>query len=233
MAFTDDLSSEVESILSTAWKSREGQKVPEAEDVGLGNDAVTLDATVLYADLAESTDLVNKYKAWFAAEIYKSYLHCSAKVIRLYDGTITSYDGDRIMAIFIGNSKNTSAAKAALGINYCITKIINPKVHELFPKLDPAFTVRQAVGIDTSELFIARTGIRGSNDLVWVGRAANYAAKLCALRTDPYASWITGDVYNELHESAKLSSKGESMWGSTYWHERNLTVYRSSWWMKP
>ena len=33
------------------------------------------------------------------------------------------------------------------------------------------------LGIDTSKLFVARTGIRKSNDLVWVGRAANYAAK--------------------------------------------------------
>ena len=39
---------------------------------------------------------------------------------------------------------------------------------------------KQSVGIDTSELFVARTGIRRANDLVWVGRAANHAAKLSA-----------------------------------------------------
>jgi len=38
-----------------------------------------------------------------AAEIYKTYLHCAAKIIRSEGGSITSYDGDRIMGIFIGD----------------------------------------------------------------------------------------------------------------------------------
>jgi class 3 adenylate cyclase len=50
----------------------------------------------------------------FAAEIYKTFLHCAAKIIRSEDGVITAYDGDRIMAVFIGNAKNTSAVRAAL-----------------------------------------------------------------------------------------------------------------------
>ena len=48
-----------------------GNVVPESENLALTNDAVTLDATVLYADLADSTGLVDKYTADFAAEIYK------------------------------------------------------------------------------------------------------------------------------------------------------------------
>lgn len=40
----------------------------------IGNDAVILDGTVLYADLAESTTMVNNYKNWFAAKVYKSFL---------------------------------------------------------------------------------------------------------------------------------------------------------------
>jgi len=40
------------------------------------------------------------------------------------------------------------------------------------------------VGIDTSALFVARIGVRNDNDLVWVGRAANYAAKLTEIPED-------------------------------------------------
>ena len=115
--------------------------------------------------IAESTRLVTSYPAQFAAEIYKSYLHCAAKVISNNGGVITAYDGDRVMAVFIGNLKNTSATKSALQINYCVTEIINPAMHNQYPELDSSFMVRQAVGIDTSELFVARTGIRGANDL--------------------------------------------------------------------
>ena len=134
MSLGEDLTKEVRKIFKDAWTTRDGQKVPESEDLRLGNDAVKLDGTVLYADLDASTNLVDSYKPEFAAEIYKTYLHCAAKVIRSEGGVITSYDGDRIMAVYIGNSKNTSAAQSALKINYTVTKIINPLLKECYPR---------------------------------------------------------------------------------------------------
>ncbi len=176
MALQDDLISEVRSIFKDAWDARDGSVVPESETLGLTNEAVTLDATVLYADLAASTDLVDRFKAHFAAEIYKAFLHCGAKIIRAQGGTITAYDGDRIMAVYIGNRKNTAAATTALKINYAAKQIINPAITAQYPKT--SYAVKHVVGVDTSKLLVARTGVRGANDLVWVGRAANYAAKL-------------------------------------------------------
>ena len=64
--------------------------------------AVKIEGTVLYADLDSSTNLVDEYKPQFAAEMYKTYLHCAAKIIRSEGGTITSYDWDRIMAVYVG-----------------------------------------------------------------------------------------------------------------------------------
>lgn len=116
MALDTELATEINTFLSTNWQARDGQKVPEAEEIKLGNDAVQLHATVLYADLAESTQLVDGYKAWFAAEIYKSYLHCASKVIRSEGGVITVFDGDRVMGVFIGERKDAAAARAALKI---------------------------------------------------------------------------------------------------------------------
>jgi len=87
---------------------------------------------VLYADLAESTNLVDAHKAWFAAEVYKSYLHCASKIIRDEGGIITAFDGDRVMAVFIGDLKNTSAARSALKINHAVVNIINPAIKAKF-----------------------------------------------------------------------------------------------------
>src|SRR5438132_13484882 len=97
MGLKQELVSEVDAIFNIEFKERDGRNVPEAEDVKLGNDAVKLDGTVLYADLADSTDLVKKYHSWFAAEVYKAYLHCACKIIRQYHGVITAFDGDRVM----------------------------------------------------------------------------------------------------------------------------------------
>lgn len=227
MGLKDDIEIEVKKILGDRWTEREGTVVPESDNLGLGNDGVWLDATILYADMADSTNLVDRYKAPFAAEVYKSFLHAAAKIIRSESGEITAYDGDRIMAVFIGDSKNTSAARTALKINYARTYIINPAIKAQYPS--STYELKHVVGIDTSRVFVARTGIRGANDLVWVGRAANHAAKLSALSSD-YPSRITSDAYNMLGVSLKTSNDGRNMWEEATWTDMQRKIYRSTWW---
>ena len=226
MALVDDLNSQVVQIFREQWTTRSGRVVPEPDDLALRNDAVVLDGTVLYADLDESTDLVNKKKPEFAAEIYKAFLGCAARIIRAEGGEITGYDGDRIMAVFIGGRKNSKAARAGLKINYAVLKIINPALDRQYP--NNRYTVKHQVGIDTSQLLAARTGIRGANDLVWVGRAANYAAKLSE-RSGP-ATQITAAVYNRLNRDSKFSSNGRNMWTrQTAAEIGGATIYTSTW----
>jgi len=223
MGLADDLKSEVGTIFRTTWSTRDGQVVPDTPDIKLGNDGVTLDATVLYADIDGSTNMVDAKTAQFAAEVYKSYLLCAARIIRSEDGVITAYDGDRVMAVFIGNSKNTSAVRCGLKIKYAVLEIINPGIKK---QNNSDFKLQQVVGIDTSKLLVARTGIRGSNDLVWVGPAANWAAKLSSISEQPYSTFISSAVYEKLHLSAK-ETNGVNMWESRIW--KGKTVYRSSW----
>ena len=228
MKTLSEIETGIVEILKMQWKKRNGLKVPEAEDVQLGNDAVELEGTVLYADLVDSTGLVLGYKDWFTAEAYKCYLMAVCELIRNNGGTITAFDGDRVMAVFIGESKNSDAARCALQINYTVQKVINVKIKEQYK--DTSYQLSQAVGIDTSNLFIARTGIRGSNDLVWVGRAANYAAKLCSLREGNYSTYITEEVFNRLNEKSKYGGDPKRlMWEKVMWKERGIAVYRSSW----
>ncbi len=227
-----ELQRAIDEIFATNWKRREGEVVPEAEDVRLGNDAVELEATVLYADLVDSTGLVQGYKDWFAAEVYKTYLMCSSEMIRNNGGVVTAFDGDRVMGVFNGKTKNSAAAKCALQINYMVSKEINPRMKKRYS--DTAFTVHQAVGIDTSHLFVARTGVRGANDLVWVGRAANYAAKLCGLRDTSYSTFITAEVYNRLLDSSKYGGDPKrDMWTKFTWEEFGIVAYKSSWQWEP
>jgi class 3 adenylate cyclase len=230
MSFTNELVAEVSGILQTSWETRDGYVVPEPENVQLGNDAVKIDGTVLYADMADSTNLVNNYPSAFAARVFKSYLISACRIIRKNDGVITAFDGDRVMAVFIGDYKNTSATLCALQINYAVLKILNLQLQKQYPKTAAGFQLKHAVGIDTGELFVARTGIRGSNDLVWVGNPANFAAKMSSLREETYASWITDSVYKMINKSAKFSND-QNMWETRGWLGR--TIYRSNWYWAP
>lgn len=227
MSLDDELNTYVQNVLDEQWERRQGQKVPDPEDLPLKNLAVELDATVLYADLAASTKMTKGYKDWFAAEVYKSYLYCAAKIIRARGGSITAYDGDRVMGVFIGTSKNTSAAKCGLQINYAAQKIVMARIQAKYPK--NTYVLKQRVGIDTSKLFVARTGIRGSNDLVWVGNASNNAAKMAAL--DPkYPTYISAAVYNMLNETSKFGGDPKrNMWTDLGSTDLGYQIYGSTW----
>jgi len=224
----NEILSEVNPIFGNKWQTRDGRKVPEADEVRLGNDAVKINGTVLYADLNESTELVNNFRPWFAAEIYKAYLIGACRVIKNNGGEITAFDGDRVMAVFAGDCKNSSAAKAALQINAFIKKL-NGTIKQHYPTT--AYTLRQSVGVDVSDLFVAKTGIRNSNDLVWVGRAANYAAKLSTLGDASYPSHITEDVFSKLSDKTKYGGgqPRKCMWEKLIWNERGIAIYRSNW----
>lgn len=87
MALKEDLEVAVKKIFHDSWDSRVGRIVPVPEDLGLGNDAVKLDATVLYADIADSTKLVDASDPHFAAEVYRTYLTCAARIVRPVTGS--------------------------------------------------------------------------------------------------------------------------------------------------
>jgi class 3 adenylate cyclase len=227
MALRDELERHVRGIVTAQWQQRQGLKVPDTEDIAFKNEAVQLDATVLYGDLAASTKMVTDYKDWYAAEIYKSYLYCAAKIIRSNGGVITAYDGDRVMAVFIGDNKNNAAARSGLQVNWACEQILTPQFNAQYPTTN--FPLKQRVGIDTSSLFIARTGIRGSNDLVWVGNAANNAAKMAAL--DPrYPTYISADVYSRLTTSRTGGEHNQDMWTNLGTSALGYRIYGSSWW---
>lgn len=228
MSLQAELEDYVTKALKSSWTTRDGRVVPDTDDMAMGNVAVKLEATVLYADLAKSTQMVRAKKWEFAAEIYKSFLYSSSRLIRHHGGTITAFDGDRVMGVFIGDSKNSNAAKTALRINWAAKEIIQPAIKAQYTKTD--FVLRHRVGVDTSEIHVARAGIRGSNDLVWVSNAANNAAKMAALSPD-FPSYLSAAVYDRLNKEAKYSTSGDkNRWNDLGTQALGYRIYGSTWW---
>lgn len=237
MSITDQLSQEVDGILRQEWAIRDGQVIPKTEDVALAGGAVKLAVTMLYADLADSTELAMGYDKRVVAKVFKSFLSCSSRIIRAEGGEIRSFDGDRVMGVFIGTSKNTSAARCALKINYAFLNIIKPKLIAKYPNLATgSYKLAHCVGVDTSEVLVIRGGVRNNNDLVWIGRAPNVAAKLSAIRESPNYSFITKAVYDVMEESVKKGGDPKrDMWEARTWKAVAgvPSIYSSSWTWKP
>ncbi len=234
VSLREGLVTEIATILYQEWDIRDGRVVPETDDVVLAGGGVRLDATILYADLSESSKLATEFQQRTAAKVIRIFLSCMCRLIASHGGTITSFDGDRVMGIFIGDFKNTTATVCALQMNWVVQGLIRPMVRNYFISLKQAgFEVTHCVGIDTSTVLAVRAGQRGSNDLVWVGRAPNLAAKLSGIREDDYHSYVSDETFLRLYESAKLGGNPPRL----MWEPRLYTfagestrVHRSSWW---
>jgi uridylate cyclase len=233
MSFASDIEGEVKRIFRENWTTTAATVVPEPKSIALESNVAKEIAygTVLYADLSGSTKMVESQTSSFAAEVYRAYLYSAAQIIRNEAGSVTAYDGDRVMAVFLGDAPNTNAARCALKINHVVRNVINPAIAAQYGA--EKYIVRHVVGVDRSPLFVARTGVRGDSDLVWVGRAANYAAKLTEIAGDD-PTFITGEVFDKLHESAKIGGANrELMWRQRKWTPMNdMRIYSSAWFWK-
>ena len=228
MKSADEILKEVTFIMDSNWNVRTGRDVPDLESLRLNNDdAIEIEGAVLYADMRGSTNLVQKHTDKFAAKMYKVFLRIASNVVRNNNGVITSFDGDRIMAVFYGNSKCSDAAKTGLQLN-AVIRDCNEKL--IKRKFATNYQINYAVGVDVSKLFVVRTGIRGANDLAWIGTAANNAAKLSELRSYEEKTFITQRVFTRLATPSKYSANG----GRCMWNELDMkimgeTIFGSSW----
>jgi adenylate cyclase len=232
---TNEVEAAIKKILSATWQTRDGTVVPDNNDVVLTNGAVKLDAAVLYADLADSTKLARTFSNQLAAKVVRAFLASMTTLIRSTGGAVRSFDGDRVMGVYVGDGKNSAAARCALQMNFVVTQILRPAAEAKFPSLkQKGYVIRHCVGVASSPVLVVRAGIRDNNDLVFVGPAPNLAAKLSDLRESPYATFITWPVYNNLNSASKLAD-GQDMWQKVKRQlgDETWDCYRSSWRWEP
>lgn len=231
MALWNDVQAGVDGVLRPEWSIVHGRAVPETADINLTNGGVRLDATYLYADMADSTTLAQNYTDWCVAKVIRCYLNAATRIIRHRGGEIRSFDGDRVMGIFIGDNKNTAAVRAALNINWAVKKVINPALKAKWD--DFTWSMDHGVGIDTGEAMLVRGGVRGSNDIVSIGHAPNIAAKLSEFR-GLASLYVSEATYDDMGNEVKYTEDGRSnMWsgmGYKTFGGKSIRVFGSGYW---
>lgn len=230
MGLAENVDAEVCGTLSKEWNIRNGLVVPVSSDIALAGGGVRLDAAILYADLAGSTKLVMSLDKRVTARLFKSFLGASSRIIRHFGGEIRSFDGDRVMGIFLGDNKESVATKVALKINALVLDVLRPRFKAKYDVFaNGTHTIAHCCGVDTSEVLVVRAGVRNDNDLTWIGRAPNVAAKLSNIRNASVQTFITSTVLARLDSPSRFS-KGTDMWKAYTWNEVEgiSSVYGSS-----
>lgn len=222
----------LDSILTEPWKVTNPRDVPQSEDITLLNGAASIEATYLYADLANSSALAQAVPPESAARAIRMYLNTAVRVLRHYQGQIRSFDGDRVMAIFIGDSKNSNAFRAAMAINSYVVNVIPDRIAGL-PEIGRAgWTMKHGIGIDTGPALLVRGGVRNNNDIVSIGAAPNVAAKLADVRDlDPIH--ITKRSVERVRQDYREHADGRvrhRLCGEKEIGGQRLVVHSSNWW---
>lgn len=217
------IESSVDDILTAAWAITDGRVVPKTEDIVMRNGGRLVDATYLYADLAGSSKMASSLKKETTAKIIRAYINTASRILRNFGGEIRSFDGDRVMAIFMGADKETQAVRAALAINWAVYKVLRPKIKATWSDGENFCNIGHGIGIDTGEALIVRGGVRDNNDLISIGEAPNHAAKLSEIR-DSYDLAITEAVYEAMSNDVAFMDDGTRLWTKQY--SRNASGYQ-------
>ncbi|MGP6175365.1 adenylate/guanylate cyclase domain-containing protein [Corynebacterium sp. A21] len=187
----------MDDIMKEPWNITDGTVIPKTEDVVMKNGGRLVEATYVYADLADSSSIAQSLKKEAAAKIIRAFVNSSTRILRNFGGEIRSFDGDRVMAIYIGDDKNWNAVRAAFAINWAVLEIIRPAIKSNWTDGEDFYNISHRVGVDTGTSLIVRGGARNNNDLISVGGAPNIAAKLSDLKTG-YSTHITERVRADL-----------------------------------
>ncbi|GHG51849.1 hypothetical protein GCM10011331_15940 [Flavimobilis marinus] len=214
----EDAVSDVAKYWIKTTCSTSSTDVPDPDDMGY-SDAKVIQATYLYSDLRDSSGLLRTAESpEEAASVMSAFLKVAVRIVRAGDGHIRSFDGDRVMGVFVGPRRATRAVQAAMKIKYATVELLNPEVQNSCRALREAdWTVRAMTGVASGEALLVRAGIRNNNDLLSVGAVANLAAKLSDVRdaSPGHDIAIGAGTYGSLEDIAIMSA-GKNMWTGAY-----------------
>src|SRR5215211_1166916 len=132
MSLVSDLEKKVSNYLAGDYQTYEPQGVPNPEDIPLGNEAARLKATTLFIDVRQSSDITNAFRRQTAAKMMKGYFDGAVRIINKNGGKVRSFNGDGMLAIFVGDYRSNNAVKAAMQVDWFVLYVLQPKFQHYF-----------------------------------------------------------------------------------------------------
>jgi class 3 adenylate cyclase len=112
------LIAKLENCFDTPFDVRWGRKTPHPDRLSMRDGGISYDGTVLYADIVKSTVLGDRFGYDGAAKIIQAFLLGASCLIGDWNGDVTAYDGDRLMAVFGGDDQEQNAVSCAFALTY-------------------------------------------------------------------------------------------------------------------
>ena len=173
--------------------------------------------TVLFADVAGSTELVTRHDAEALRALLSAFFQEMRQRIEAFDGTVEKFAGDAVMAVFgvptIHEDDAERAVRAAVAMRDAMA--------ELNPLFEQEYGVRLTlrIGVATGEAVAAS---RPAREFLVTGEVPNLAARLQSI-ADPIA--ISEETYRPLMPLLEAQRTGPHVLKG---FERPVTAWQST-----
>lgn len=215
MATNQDIIDKIDEFLNEAYVRTETFGVPKKADLTFGNSVKKMPhAVVMFIDMRKSRKILADANDFWSVKIHKSFIRVVTHCLENRDGHMRSFNGDGVLAFFVGENAASRAVRAAMDIKGFVFKINEKLEAKDKNKID------FGIGISQGPMMVAKSGKSGDDqtkqDLIWIGLALYVALELSDFGKSPENIWISPKVRtaigNEKHLNVVYDKNGESIW---------------------
>lgn len=180
----DGVAADVNDIMAKDFTFTHTSDVPQVDDSNLTYESgqnkrgEEINTCVLFVDIRNSVALNSESKTKTMGRIYTAFTKSVISSADKCGGQVRNIIGDRVMVVFPETDCYKNAVECAITINHIAQKIINEKLS--------GHDFACGIGIDFGQMRCIKVGTikRGTanqdyKNLVWIGRPANMASRLC------------------------------------------------------
>ena len=211
---------QIKQYLNESYTRSNTSSVPKKNDLTFGNTVKKLEhAKIFYIDMRKSRSILSDATDFWSVKIHKAFLRAVIHCIEKRDGHLRSFNGDGILAFFIGDNPASKAVRAAMDIKGFVNEINNILTKNDKNKID------FGIGIAQGTVMIAKSGKGGDDqtkqDLIWIGIALYVAVELSELGKSSENIWVSDNVFNSvIKEGDPLKTlKNDGKWIWFYEHK--------------
>jgi len=204
--------------------SGKGTGEPNIENMNLG-EAKKFELAILHIDINDFKNKTHTLDNEQYLRLVSTYLTEMTRIVNENEGWIDRYVGDQVTALFgIGHNCSSCNPKACLKCALNMQTIIKYSMNEFLISVGlPTLTC--SIGMDYGSIWVAKVGIRGSNEFTLVGNAVNVAANLVEIA--PSGTIFLGrSFYDKLPTDEQKFCREEIGYNWTWITEKDKSRYR-------
>lgn len=187
-------------------------KIPTKSDFDLSNTVKVLESvTTFYVDMRKSSKILTDSTDFWSLKIHKTFLKAVTSSVVSHGGEIRSFNGDGILAFFLGESAATDAVAAGMQLKALVQEINQILSSQNIKEID------FGVGVSQGRVIITKCGVEDENnssqDLIWVGLPVYEALELSELSHFPINIHVSNKVKDALdHDEAYKDQSKDDFW---------------------